>query len=81
MQQNAIMDSFSLLNPWHSLRSLVSKSTEPTENIEKDRATRDVKEENPDCLAIMENYDNQRLFRFNKAIYNILMLNKNCKIY
>ena len=77
MQQNVIMDSFSLLNPWHSLRTLVSKSIEPTENVEKDRATRDVKE-NPDCLKIKENYDHNRLFMFNKAIYKVLMLNKNC---
>ena len=80
MEESAIMDTFSLLNPWHSLRTLVSKSMGPEEEIENARATREVKE-SPDCLELMNNYDNQRLFRFNKAIYNILMLNKNCKIY
>eukprot|EP00091_Calanus_sinicus_P007161 TRINITY_DN18079_c0_g1_i1.p1 TRINITY_DN18079_c0_g1~~TRINITY_DN18079_c0_g1_i1.p1 ORF type:complete len:138 (-),score=22.08 TRINITY_DN18079_c0_g1_i1:45-401(-) len=79
MEENPIMDSFSLLNPWHSFRTLVSKSIDPMESQEKERMTRDVKEENPDCFAIMKNYDNQRLFRFNKAIYNILMLNKNVR--
>ena len=79
------MDTFTLLNPWHSLRTLVGKSlgSDP-EEVDGERSTREVQregEENPDCLAMINNYENQRLFRFNKAIYNILMLNQNCKNY
>merc|ERR1719431_1071321 len=57
IEENAIMDTFSLLNPWHSLRTLVTKSLATPEEVENNgRTTREVAD-NPDCLALMNNYD------------------------
>eukprot|EP00092_Neocalanus_flemingeri_P057982 GFUD01069017.1.p1 GENE.GFUD01069017.1~~GFUD01069017.1.p1 ORF type:complete len:112 (+),score=9.60 GFUD01069017.1:1-336(+) len=76
--------SFSVLNPWHSLRTLIRKP----QLYQAERKSQDMKAEqgnnlitkNADCSKYPKSLDYERVFTFNNVLYNIIMFNKNCKL-
>merc|ERR1711936_191732 len=65
---DVLMDTFSMLNPWHSLRKLINDPPADEKlNNYKTKLT---------CLNFLKNFDRKRIFKVNKYLYSIMM--KNC---